>query len=97
MVSPSCFDVRPTVISGKDVGGQLGPVGRDWLWRRNGCSQGGRFATEILERMVRDRAGVTVWRLLVEEMLRVTVLGVRVVRVAGVAVIGMSESGVVLG
>jgi hypothetical protein len=40
---------------------------------------------------------VTVWRSLVEEMLRVTVLGVLVVRVAGVAVIGMSESGVLLG
>jgi hypothetical protein len=64
---------------------------------RNGCSQGGRFATGILERMVRDRSRVTVWRSLVEEMLRVTVLGVLVVRVAGVAVIGMSESGVLLG
>jgi hypothetical protein len=36
---------------------------------------------------------VTVWRLLVEEMLRVTELVVRVLRVAGVAVVERSESG----
>jgi hypothetical protein len=58
--------------------------------------------------MVRDRAlvdtvfrtvdvdWVTVW-LLAEEMLRVTELVVRVVRVAGAAVIGRSESGVLSG
>jgi hypothetical protein len=31
VVSPSCLDVRPTVISVREVGGQLGPVGRRWL------------------------------------------------------------------
>jgi hypothetical protein len=40
---------------------------------------------------------VTVSRFLAEEMLRVTELTVRVVRVAGVAVIGRSESGMLLG
>jgi hypothetical protein len=103
------FDVRPTVISGKDAGGQLGIVGRRWLWRRNGCSHGGRCVTGILEGMVRDRAlvdtmlravdvdWVTVWRFLAEEMLRVTELEVRVVRVAGVAVIGRGKSGMFSG
>jgi hypothetical protein len=40
---------------------------------------------------------VTVWRFLTEEMLRVIELVVRVVRVAGVAVIGRSESGMLTG
>ncbi len=59
--------------------------------------------------MVRDRAlvdtmlravdvdWVTVWRFLAEEMLRVTELEVRVVRVAGVAVIGRGKSGMFSG
>jgi hypothetical protein len=59
--------------------------------------------------MVRDRAlvdtvlravdvdRVTVWRFLSEEMLKGTKLAVRVVRVAGVAVIGRSESGILWG
>ncbi len=59
--------------------------------------------------MVRDRAlvdtmlravdvdWVTVWRFLAKEMLRVTELVARVVRLAGVAVIGSSKSGMFLG
>jgi hypothetical protein len=59
--------------------------------------------------MVRDRAlvdtmlravdvdWVTVWRFLAKEMLRVTELVARVVRLAGVAVIGRSKSGMLLG
>jgi hypothetical protein len=59
--------------------------------------------------MVRDRAlvdtmlravdvdWVTVWRFLAKEMLRVTELVARVVRLAGVAVIGSSKSGMLLG
>jgi hypothetical protein len=31
VVSPSCFDVRPTVIAGREAGGQLEPVGRRLL------------------------------------------------------------------
>jgi hypothetical protein len=46
VVSPSCFDVRPTVISGKDGGGQLRSVCRRW------CETG------ILLGVVRDRARV---------------------------------------
>jgi hypothetical protein len=63
--------------------------------------------TEILNGVERDRARVgsvfraavldwaTVWRLLLEEMLSVTELVVRVVRVAGVAVVGRRESDMV--
>ncbi len=40
---------------------------------------------------------VTVWGFLAEEMLRVTELVARVVRLAGVAVIGSSKSGMLLG
>jgi hypothetical protein len=40
---------------------------------------------------------VTVWRFLTEEMLIVTELVVRVLRVAGVAVIGRSKSGMFSG
>ena len=59
--------------------------------------------------MVRDRAlvdtmlravdvdWVTVWRFLAEEMLRVIELEVRVVRVAGVAVIRRGKSGMFSG
>ena len=59
--------------------------------------------------MVRDRAlvdtmlravdvdWVTVWRFLAKEMLRVAELVGRVVRLAGVAVIGSSKSGMLLG
>jgi hypothetical protein len=109
VVSPSCFDVRPTVISCKDGGGQLRPVCRRLLFRRNGCSQGRRFETGIFLGVVRDRERVvivvraldviwpTVCRILLGEMLRVTVLMVCVVRVAGVAVIGRTRIGVLSG
>jgi hypothetical protein len=89
------------VISGKDAGGQLGPMGRQRLWQKYGRSQGGRCVTGILEWMVPDQAldvdWVTVWRFLAEEMLRVTELVVRVVKVAEVAVIGRSERGILFG
>jgi hypothetical protein len=60
--------------------------------------------TGIFDGVERDRALVgsvrraavldwaTVWRLLLEEMLSVTEVVVRVLRVAGVAVVGRSES-----
>jgi hypothetical protein len=63
--------------------------------------------TGILDGVERDLARVdtvlraavldwaTVWRLLLEEMLSVTELVVRVVRVAGVAVVGRRESDMV--
>jgi hypothetical protein len=47
----------------------------------------------VLRAAVLDWA--TVWRLLLEEMLSVTELVVRVVRVAGVAVVGRRESDMV--
>jgi hypothetical protein len=47
------------MISGREAGGQLGPLGERWLWRRNGCSQGGRFVTGILEGRVLDLASVS--------------------------------------
>jgi hypothetical protein len=46
------------MISGREAGGQLGPLGERGLWRRNGCSQGGRSATGILEGIVVDLASV---------------------------------------
>jgi hypothetical protein len=49
------------MISGREAGGQLGPLGplgERWLWRRNGCSQGGRCVTGILEGIVLDLASV---------------------------------------
>jgi hypothetical protein len=58
VVSPSCYEERPTMISGRVAGGQLGPLGERWLWRRNGCSQGGKCAAGILEGRVLDLASV---------------------------------------
>jgi hypothetical protein len=54
------------------------------------------LAKEVTVVRAVDAYWVTLWRMLVVEMLRVTELVVRVVRVAGVAVAGRDESGVVL-
>ncbi len=54
------------------------------------------LAKEVTVVIPVDAYWVTLWRMLVVEMLRVTELVVRVVRVAGVAVAGRDESGVVL-
>jgi hypothetical protein len=54
-----------------------------------------RARVVTLERAV-EVYWLTVCRMLVVEMLRVTVFVVRVVRVAGVAVVGRDVSGVVL-
>jgi hypothetical protein len=71
------------------------------LWRKvcYGDLEGmvrGRALVDTMLRAV-DVDWVIVWRFLAEEMLRVTELVVRVVRVTGVAVIGRSKSGMLSG
>jgi hypothetical protein len=70
-------------------------------WRKVCCwdFEGMAWDRALVDTMLRavDVDWVTVWRFLAEETLRVAELMVRVVRVAGVAVIGRSKSGTLSG